>query len=209
MAIGLKLHYLQLLMQQTAAQVRSSSRQSAGNIDIVRRVSLPSNHVVSSLSVCVCSVVCVSGVFRGPGTVLVSVGCLVPVDEVVVLPAVAQLQDKLLPEVGDGTQPPVVEVDQTHTQRQPVGETADGSRLQLEGQVLVRGSGDTGHSVLGSCPEEHCRSHWEWVCDQRPFSTTGVQLHDCLSVSCCYDVSTHGGEKCVKCDEKGRVWRQI
>lgn len=63
-----------------------------------------------------------------------------PVDEVVVLPAVAQLQDELLPEVGDGPQPAVVVVDQTGAQSQPVGQTAAGRRLQLEGEVLDTGT---------------------------------------------------------------------
>lgn len=62
-----------------------------------------------------------------------------PVDEVVVFPAVAQLQDKLLPEVCDSRQATVAVVDHAETQRQAVGQTVTGRRLQLEEQVLRRG----------------------------------------------------------------------
>lgn len=55
-----------------------------------------------------------------------------PTYKVVVLPAVAQLQDKLLPNLSDGPQPTVVVVDQTQAQRQPVGQTVTGCRLHVE-----------------------------------------------------------------------------
>lgn len=59
-----------------------------------------------------------------------------PVDEVVVLPAVSHLQDKLLPEVSHRPDPAMVEVNQTHTQSQAVCQTVTRSRLQLVVQVL-------------------------------------------------------------------------
>lgn len=61
-----------------------------------------------------------------------------PVDEVVVFPAVTQLQDKLLPEVGNSPQSAIAVVHHTHTQCQPVGQTVTGGGLQLEIQVLQK-----------------------------------------------------------------------
>lgn len=59
-----------------------------------------------------------------------------PTNEIVVLPPVAQFQDKLLPKMSDSPQPPVVVVDQTHAQRQAVGQAVTGGRLQLVEKVL-------------------------------------------------------------------------
>lgn len=61
-----------------------------------------------------------------------------PVDEVIVLPAIAHLQHKLLPQVGHSSHAAVVEVYQTHAQRQPVGQTVPRSRLQHAEQVLPK-----------------------------------------------------------------------
>lgn len=78
-----------------------------------------------------------------------------PTYKVVVLPAVAQLQDKLLPNMSDGPQPTVVVVDQAQAQRQPVGQTVAGCRLHVEKQVLHRG----GHS-RESCQHECGKCVW-------------------------------------------------
>lgn len=55
-----------------------------------------------------------------------------PTYHVVVFPAVAQLQDKFLPNMGDGPQSTVVVVDQTQAQSQSVGQTVAGRRLHVE-----------------------------------------------------------------------------
>lgn len=59
-----------------------------------------------------------------------------PKDQIIVLPAVAQLQDKLLPDMSDSPQSTVVIIDQTQTQSQPIGQTVTGCRLQLAKKIL-------------------------------------------------------------------------
>lgn len=59
-----------------------------------------------------------------------------PKDQIIVLPAVAQLQDKLLPDMSNSPQSTVVIINQTQTQSQPIGQTVAGCRLQLAKKIL-------------------------------------------------------------------------
>lgn len=61
-----------------------------------------------------------------------------PINQAGVLPAIPQLQHKLLPQVSHARKAAVAVVDQKDAQRQTVGETVRRGRLQLKEQTLKR-----------------------------------------------------------------------